>query len=149
MDYQQLISNPGNMNQSYDSNYYVCYQPFGTSNSISDVYTTQNPNYSATFTNYPTQEVDLTIKQEINFAHNTSVILFGVLSGSFVTLVFLFSYLWFSIDMDYPNLTILVSICCLTMCIIIFIFIPLFYFMNKKYKRLQESVFEQNNRIFL
>lgn len=149
MNYQQLPATIDyNTNSSYDSGYCIISQP-NTAYTTHIPYSTDPYLSSVTYAPQSQLEVDTTIKQEITFAHNSAIILFGVLSCSFVSLIFLFSYFWYSIDMEYPNLMTVSIIGCVIMGVIMIVSFPFFCIMNNKYKRLYRTIFEQSNRIFL
>jgi hypothetical protein len=111
--------------------------------------TLQNMYPQTYFTPNPQVEIDITLKKDLSKQYALSIISFGLLSASVVCLIFLFSYLWYSIVMSYETLMIIAIVGCSIVGVLSFISLIICVISFKKYKYYCDIAFDQSGRIFL
>lgn len=108
-------------------------------------YYLQPVNYGYEPTN--TIVIDMATKEELKSYYRSAIIIFGLFSVCFTSLIFAFSFLWCSIAKNYHDLEIISIISCILLSLCMVLFLILFIRANKNYNRTYNSLFDQG--IFL
>lgn len=136
----------------YSSGAYVGAMPTTSQNdSVMYTMTPTLPNmyHQTYFAPNPQVEIDITLKKDLSKQYALSIISFGLLSASFVSLIFLFSYLWYSIVMNYETLMIIAIVGCSIIGVLLLASLIMCIISFKKYRYYCDIAMDQSGRIFL